>query len=210
MTPSEQFIESEIPPSVRLHFPKVIQTAYGIVREIRREHRWLAGKSVVEGHMRAWAVDFGFSQLIESGKWTPRKVDWPKYPNETGAYLRIFTQNAVVTVSQLVNCWEPPRKALFRDNARFLNERYLFEYMEPERVNDMGHLIIGHGYQQLSFVQVAMPHPENRHAWLASSRNILNELHDASSDLAPVEEVAADTAMQIKSDLLKRLSENAG
>ena len=54
------------------------------------------------------------------------------------------------------------------------------------------------------------PHPEHKHRWLAKSANILNELHDASNDLVPVEEVNDDSGVQIKTEVLKRLSENAG
>jgi hypothetical protein len=65
-------------------------------------------------------------------------------------------------------------------------------------------LILGHGYQDLAFIQIGVPNPDGL-GYLATSGNILNSIYDATLDLVPVEEVSPEEVVTLKQQLEKRL-----
>ncbi len=208
MADATQFINEEVPPQQRALLPKSHQQAYDAVDEWIQENKWLRIPTVQPGHLRAWAVDFALIQLIEFGAWPVRKYEWADFTRPTGKYLKIFTANAVLTVSQLADLTAQPRTAVFRQNASFNNQTFLFPEFAPEISDELPHLILTHGHQQLNFITIAMPHPEDKNAWLASTPNLLNELREVSSELAPPEAVDVQPMLTIKSELTKRLKAN--
>lgn len=208
MADASKFIDAEITPATRAMFPKACRQAYDAVDQWVQENKWLTIPTVQKGHLRAWAVDFALTQLMESGVWPVRRYEWADFTRPTGKYLKIFTTNAILTVSQLADASSQPRRAVFRQNAAFNNQPFLFAEFAPEMPEDIPHLILSHGYQELAFIQVGMPHPEDKNSWLASTPNILSEIHDASSDLAPPEAIGVEPVLKIKQQLAKRLAAN--
>ena len=209
MADATQFINEEVPPQYRAFLPKTHQQAYDAVDQWLQENKWLSVPTVQPGHLRAWAVDFALVQLIEAGGWPVQKYEWASFTRPTGKYLKIFTKNAVLTISQLADPDAQPRSAVFRQNAAFNNQPFLFPEFAPEISEDLPHLIITHGYQQLNFIRIGMPHPEDKTAWLGSTPNILDELREVSSELAPPEAVDIEPVLTIKSELKKRAEGNA-
>lgn len=204
------FINSEIPAVVRAQFPKICGRAYDAVEQLARDHAFLRTPRArwERGDLRSLAVESAFEQLIESGAWRVKSHTWESYARPTGVYLCIFTENAVVTISQLIDAREQPREAVFRENARFNNQTFLaLPGLPPEPSSDRPHLIIGHGYQKLNFIHIGMPHPEKPKAWLERTRNLLDEVHDASSDAVPPE-AAAEAVVTLKERVKRRMVTN--
>ena len=211
-TLSETFIQQEVPVDVRALFPQRFQSAYDAVDALTREYRFLQTPTAkyTKGHLIALAVEHGLQALIDSGKWSVRDYSYVSYTKPTGKYLRIETQNSIVTISQLQQRRRQPRKATFRQNAKFNNAPFLnfIEFPGPLEEGTVPHLIIGHGYQTLTFVQVGIPHPEHKHEWLALTRNAFDELREVTSDLVPEEAPNVEATLELKEAVKKRIQDN--
>jgi hypothetical protein len=115
-------------------------------------------------------------------------------------------------VSQIQGEGAQPRRAVFRANYSLSNQE-LFEFEAAEVAKSLAgtdgrkHLILGHGYQDLTFIQIGVPSPDGD-GYLATSGNILNSIYDATPDVVPVEEVSAEEVMTLKQQLKRKLSAN--
>jgi hypothetical protein len=75
-----------------------------------------------------------------------------------------------------------PRKADFRKNLRLSNQT-LFQFEEEALEKELGetgtrfHLILGHGYQELDFVQIGAPKPDGD-GYIGETGNIMDEIRD--------------------------------
>jgi hypothetical protein len=208
MADAKQFIYNEIAPKTRTLFPRICRQAYNAVDLWVQENEWLQIPTVQKGHLRAWALDYALIQAINSGSWPTRKYEWCDFTRPTGKYLKIFTPNGVLTVSQLPDPKSQPRHAVFRENAAFRNQPFLFPEFAPDVTEDLPHLILTHGYQDLTFIQIGMPHPDDNGGWLATTPNLLDEIHETASDLAPAEAVGIEPVLKIKEQLAKRIAAN--
>ena len=134
------------------------------------------------------AASFELQQLVRSGD-LPFDGRWECHARPTGQHFVLYTRRAKLTTSQLADPSKKPRRAEFRENYAEDNATYLFPELMPQR-DDTGKrlLHILHGYQGLSFIHLAYPHPEeNRHIY--RSQNLLKLPHEISRDpdLAPPE-----------------------
>lgn len=212
MNEAEKFIEDEMPAVHRAALPKALKTAYDAVDLTISETPYLktpSARMTARGNLLPYAVDYALQGLIDSGKW-PFAYEYDFFARPTGKHLKILTANAVVTVSQLQAEDLKPRKATFRDNYCFENQGlFAFEkdalakFIDAKRKK---HLILGHGYQDLTFIQIGLPRPDGD-GYLARTGNILQSIHDASADLAPVEEVTEEV-IQLKKQLKKKIAQN--
>lgn len=214
MKTGDDYIEQEVPLLDRVIFPQVAAAAYKAVEDLVSETPFLQCPPAVlaRGHLNAWAMDFGFSQLIESGRWKVEGYDWAWFNRPTGKYLRIFTKKSIMTISQLPDTSHQPRQADFRENdgydpqaklALFPDEKDLTSIKRP-------HLLLVHGYHKLDFIHVAMPNPNKQPVWLGLSKNILEEMHEIDTLLMPTEGPAVAPTITIKEHLKKEIRDNHG
>jgi hypothetical protein len=124
--------------------------------------------------------------------------------------LAILTPNAVITISQLQAGGSQPRWAGFRENYSLSNQ-ILFGFEREALRKRFGdrrkHLILGHGYQELSFVQIGVPSPDGV-GYMATTQNILDEIRDATPDVVPAEEVPARELVTLKERLQRKLRDD--
>lgn len=214
MNDAEKFIEQEIPLTYRCALPRALKTAYDAVELTIGETPFLqvpTARMVARGYLLSFAVDYALQGLMDKGEW-PFKYEYDFFARPTGKHLKILTPNAVVTVSQLQHGDLQPRSAEFRRNYSLSNQTLFgFEAEELERTigtNGQKHLILGHGYQELDFIQIGVPNPDGV-GYLARTRNILTEIHDATPDVAPVEQVEAGEVVTLKEKLQRKLANGA-
>ena len=205
---STEFIEAEVPILVRALFPQALSAAYQAVEDLVNENPILQVPSFQKGDLIAAATDFALYNLVNSKRWPDVTASWEWFSRPTGRYLEIRTKNARTSVSQLTFIDQPPRHAIFRKNARFYNQRFLFEEMTPPST-DIPHLVIGHGYQDLAFIVVGMPHPDKPDVWLDRSKNVFDELYVIENGLAPVEAADAEAVLSLK-ELIKKQAKEYG
>ena len=212
MKDADLFIDEEVPQVDRMLFPKTFKSAYDAVDELVADTPFLQcpTAALARGHLKAWAVDFGVSQLIESGQWKVEGYDWGWFGGNTGRYLRVFTKSSVLTVSQLADKFHQPRDADFRSNGAFDPQTPLFllpgekDFVSRKRP----HLLLIHGYHKLEFIHVAMPNPDKSPVWFGITNNLLFEIHTVSSGLAPAEGPSEAPVPTIKEQLKKHIRDN--
>jgi hypothetical protein len=206
----EEFVESEILPTDRALIVPTGRRAYAAARNLMQETGFLqtpAAEISAFGHLVAYAMDFAFEGLIKSGRWN-FDFSWRAFQRPTGKHLCIFTKNAVLTISQLIEADKQPRRAEFRENYKFANQAFLFPELEPEfDPSDKPHMILGHGYHTMRFAHLGIPSPEHRETWLYQSKNLVNMIHDATDDVAPVEE-AVDEQLTLKEQIKRHVRDN--
>lgn len=209
MKTAMDLIEAEYPLTLRAVVPGICKRAYGVVDALAKENLLLQSPGVQLGHLRAWAVEFALQQAIDAGEFRVAGYEWVAYEKNTGHFLRVHTEGAVLTTSQLVDPMRRPRRASHRQNASFNNQQCLPGF-EPEQAAGNPHLILIHGYQNLNFIHFAMPNPDEADVpWLGMSRNLLSEMYLVTNELAPVEAQNVEAVLSIK-DALKGKVSNDG
>lgn len=203
----QDFIQQEIPPVLQTLIPRACISAYRAVDEVFKASSFLSVPSAAfgKGHLVAWAVDFAMENLIRSGKW-PFDHKWEYFDQPTGKYLKIFTPEAVVTINQLPDPITTPRSANFRSNHRFNNQYFLdLPQFKNEIVDeDRPHLIIAHGYQELSFAQICVPHPDaDCNYWLYRTPNLMRGLQEISEDF-PASEESGEVVVTLKEKIAEK------
>jgi hypothetical protein len=212
MKNAEQFINQEVTETDRAFFPNAFKAAYAAVTDLVSQTPFLKcpPASLARGHLKAWAIDFAISQLIEAGKWKVEGYDWAWYNRKTGKYLRVFTKEAVITVNQIADKCKQPRSAEFRANGAYDPQETLFLLPNEKNFASIKRplLLLIHGYHDLSFIHLAMPNPEKIPAWFGMSKNILTEVQDVSSGLAPAEGPSTVQIPTIKEQLRKKIKDH--
>lgn len=201
------FIDAELPRPIRSLFPRMFQLGYSAVSSLAKDTKFLTIPTTLNalGHLRVVAVEHAIVQAINEGL-INIDYDWADFSKPTGKYLRLRTKNSLVTISQLAHRAAFPRRAIFRENAR-LNNQLLFDFEEFKkemRLQGVAHLVLGHGYHELYFLNVNVPHPTKSH-WLYQSRNLLTELHEVVTGLPPIEQPDENQLGRLKEELLRKL-----
>lgn len=204
---AREFIDGQIPLPLQGLLPKAIGAAYGEVEKLRKGTAFLQSQSAVfgRGHLLAWAVDFEIFKLVRDGHW-PYECEWVPFHRPTGNYLRIDTGKAFATVSQLTEMGEGPRFAQFRSNAALSNHPLLpFDTFAKEAaLNERGHLVIGHGYQQLNFIIIGAPHPKRPKSWIDRTDNILRRTHtELPAEKSSVTETGGGNQAHVEGEHIK-------
>lgn len=173
---AREFIDEQVAIPLQNMLPGAVRAAYDAVARLVKFETFLGIESAIfgRGHLLAWAVDYELFKLIRDGHW-PFDCEWRPFHRPTGMYLRIDTGEAFVTISQLQEMGEGPRMAKFRSNASLSNAPFLpyDEFTREAADADRGHLVVGHGYQQLNFIIIGAPHPERPKSWIDRTDNIL-------------------------------------
>lgn len=204
-----QFMDEQLPPAYRSHLPRALGAAYDAVDALMKDVPIFqtASARFGRGHLISWAVDFQIQSLLESGKW-PFDYTWAWFDDPTGQYIKILLPSSVMTINQLADKTKRPRYAVFRSNQAVNNEPLLpYREIEEEiRIAGLPHLILGHGYKFLNFVQIGLPCPgEHEYGYIYRTPNILDQVHEVVSDRPPIEGADREPIVKLKEKLSKKI-----
>ena len=209
----ETFLGDQIDRKFWSVFPTSIRSAYAAVDLLIEEQPILQVVSAEQnrGRVISWATDLALVRAITTGA-LPFEFEWRTWDKPTGRYLAIHLSHSVLSVSQVADPNRQPRAVRFRENGR-LNNSMLFPFEELEeelRVKGLPHFLLIHGYQNLDFVHLAVPHPNHRTKFSYRSQNLLDLPHAVSSDLPPVENTEADLdgVISLKEEIEKWIKDN--
>jgi len=183
MTPvnPKHFVDFEFPAAIRAQVPAALRAAYVAVSTLYQTDQIFQARSAIvgKGHVVGWAVDRQFERLIEIGK-LPYDCRWVSFEKPTGQYLQIRLGASTMSISQLPEPTALPRHADFRHNRALNNAPFLDlrEFDDEREISGLPHLILGHGYQELTFAQVGVLHPNaQRFGWIYRTPNLLELPH---------------------------------
>lgn len=209
---AELFLLDQVPNSQRALIPTALRSAYRQIDFLVKEEDLFKIPSAEDnrGRLIAWAVDFAIIRLIEAGQLKVDDYRWMHFSKPTGRYLEIRLPHSKLTISQIKYPERQPRDAVFRANARLNNEPFLDlpEFREEEIVHGLPHLLLIHGYQELNFVHLAVPHALHDRNYLYKTDNLLNMPHEIILDTPPVEHTDYDAAMTLKDEIEKWRRDN--
>ncbi|CFX36120.1 conserved protein of unknown function [Candidatus Filomicrobium marinum] len=182
VNPAQQLADEEFAPNLRPLVPPALKRAYATVEHVIDEQPWLATPSARygRGDLVRLASEYEFYKLIQTGA-LPFEPSWEPYSRPTGKHLVMRTKRALITINQVESPSTMPRKAVFRNTFGLPNTSFLFEdwNREIEERADRKHLLLVHGYQELTFSNLAMPNVETKQiAW--KSANLLDLPHQVT------------------------------
>ena len=208
---AEQFLLDQVPTRHRVLFPPVLKNAYAAVEQIVKAEPIFQIPSAEDnrGRLVSWAVDFGIKNLIESGRW-PVDYRWATFAKPTGRYLQVRLSHSVLSISQVADRKAQPRDVVFRQNARLNNEPYLAleEFDDTRAIAGLPSFLFVHGYQELAFAHLGVPHSNHRRAYIYQTSNLMDLPHEITSDVPPVEETDTEAVMSLKEEIEKWRRDN--
>lgn len=207
----QHFIDSEFPPVLRAYVPSALASAYTAVDELYDTVLLFTVTSARfnKGHVISWAVDFQIERLLKDGK-LPFDYKWVPFDQPTGKYLQIYLPASTLSISQLPLPAAVPRHASFRHN-RVLNNAPLLdfpEFQKEQRVTGLPHLILAHGYQQLSFAHIGVCDPESA-GWIYRTPNLLKMPHAIESAEPKAEAADVDAEVTLREELMRWARDHA-
>ena len=192
---AKHFVDIEFPLTYRALVPSALQAAYNAVDALYKEDALFDVETarIGRGHIVAWAVDRQVERLIIGGK-LPVDYRWAPFERPTGKFLQIRLASSTLSINQLAHGTDVPRDAYFRTN-RVLNNNPLLplnaEIEDERKVAGLPHLILTHGYQELTFAHIGALHPRSKKfGWIYRTPNLLKQLHVVKLDPVPEEEAA--------------------
>jgi len=203
MNKSEAFLLDQVPLVRRSKIPTIMKTAYAAAKAI------IDGEPILQvptaednwGRIVQWAVDFGFHRLVESGEW-PYEVCWRPFAKPTGRYLEIIASHSVITISQTPDPKKQPRDVVFRYNKRLNNQGRLAGILgDEEPTAGLPHILLLHGYQQLDFAHLAIPHEHHRRGHLYRTPNLMLMPHEMATPEPPMEDTDIEAVMTLKEEI---------
>jgi hypothetical protein len=195
---AELFLDEQLPHKHQALVVPALRSAYESVEALIAETDFLQISSAQPGHLRAWAADLAVKRLIETGKW-PYDFDWQPFKRDTGNWLRVRLPESVMSVHQLAEASNTPRKAEYRSNGFFNNQGVLElpELVEERRLDGLPHLVLTHGHNDLSFIHIGLPSTDGR-GYIARSQNLLKHLHVVETGVAPPEGVGVEPDVKLR------------
>ena len=216
------FLKDQVPARHQVLLPTVLKQAYDAVQIIVANEPILQTPNAQDnkGRLVSWAVDHGVVKLIESGRW-PVRYRWSVYGHvdqnterfsQTGRYLEILLSHSTMTISQVADPTKQPRDAKFRENARLINDPFIpeLEMDEDRAVNGLPSFLFVHGYQELRFAHLCVPHARHHRRYIYRTGNLLLLPHEVPSDTAPVENTDVEATMTLKEEIDKWRKDHGG
>jgi len=193
--PAQDLIDEEFPSVLRPLVPPALRRAYAIADRVMEEPFLCTPSGRYQrGDLILKATEFEFRRLIDAGS-LPFEPAWEPYAAPTGKHLVMRSKRARITVNQIASPKQKPRPAKFRDNYGVTNTEYLWaEWNEEARAEgSLKHLVLLHGYQDLVFAKIALPHPtEQKLIW--GTGNLMDLLHEVPDEQrGPYEEGPAES-----------------
>jgi hypothetical protein len=210
---AERFLLDQIPIVHRALIPTTLKTAYSAARVMAKNEPILQVPSAENnrGRLISWAVDFGFERLIKTGQW-PVDYRWRNFAKPTGRYLEIRLSHSVLSISQISNPKQQPRDVVFRENARLENRQFtLFPELEEDReISGLPHFLLVHGYQDLSFAHITVPHVDHGRGYLYRTPNLMMMPHAVPADEPLPEDTDAEAIITLKEEIEKWQRDHGG
>jgi hypothetical protein len=183
VNPAQDLIDSEFPEIYRPLIPAALKRAYASADEAYERLDYLGTPSgrFHRGDLIVLATEFEFLRLMKESH-LPFEPVWNDYASPTGKHLVMVSPSAKITISQVEYPHKKPRSAKFRDDLAVPNTPYLFKDWNEERERDDSkkHILLLHGYSDLRFSNLAMPHPQqNKLIWWTD--NLLKLPHEATT-----------------------------
>jgi hypothetical protein len=207
---AQSFLLDQIPLSVQRLLPPRLKLAYEAADQLIGGSPMLQVPTARDnrGRMISWAVDYSIKGLIESGDWA---VDyrWRTFTNPTGHYLEVRLPHATLSISQVSFYQEQPRNVVFRENARLANSQMdFFKQAGDDDAEEGGgapSFLLVHGYKELQFAHIGIPHKHHEHGYIYQTPNLLGLIHAVPpSDLPPPESaIDVDEILSLKADIEK-------
>lgn len=216
----EEFIDRSFPVDYQRHLPRAFRTAYADVDDTLATVPFLRAPSgrQLRGYLINAAVDLQLTHLMESGRLPrgrSRKVQFEPNDSNTAKHLEIVFDDCIVTVSQVSSPRAFPRDADFRNNLRLSNQPGLpFAELEADAVpDDKPHLVITHGYKQLDFICIGVPHDKHR-TWHFQKRILVAKVDGGNASpfdsARPIEDQAVVKLKPTVERALKKRRDDAG
>lgn len=203
MTEGEAFLLDQVPLVHRTKIPTTLKTAYAAAKAVIDAEPILQVPSARDnaGRIIQWAVDLGFQRLVETGGW-PYTARWRTFALPTGRYLEILTPYSVITISQSADPKKQPRDVVFRNNKRLNNQGRFKEILgDVEPAFGLPHILLLHGYQQLNFAHLAIPHENKRKGFHARTTNLMLLPHEITSSEPEMEQTDIEAVMTLKDEI---------
>jgi hypothetical protein len=215
----EQFLQDQIPSKIRRLIPPRLKAAYAAAELLVDGNPMLQIPTARDdrGRITSWAVDFAIKGMVESQEW-PVDFRWTPFARPTGVYLEVILPHSRLSVCQ-VSIWnEQPRDVAFRQNARIGNYQFHlpgFEGDDEDTADAMTasgpiSLLLVHGYKQLEFAHIGIPHKHHQHGYIHQTPNLMRMLYEVEPpDSPPPErEVNLDELMSLKEEIARRLRDD--
>jgi hypothetical protein len=208
---AKYFVDAEFPSAHRAVIPPALRAAYKAVEQLYENEPLFSVESarINKGHVVAWAVDRQIERLLTSSQ-LPYDYRWCPFERPTGKYLQIRLPTSTLSISQLALATDVPRHAHFRQNRILSNAPFLdLEGFEEEsRISGLPHLILTHGYQELSFTHIGVLHPEpQQFGWIYRTPNLLKEIHVVETEMPAEEAADAEAIVTLRDDISRWLRE---
>ena len=193
--PAQDFLNEEFPPALRHILPSALRRAYGTASRVIEAEDFLQtpGARLQRGDLIAHATEHEVMRLVQTQA-LPFEATWEPYARPTGKHLVVWTKRGRLTINQVEDWKKKPREAEFRSNYSMTNIGYLFKFMtdEDKSRKERKHILLLHGYQELNFCHLTVPHAlQNYH--LARSPNLMLMPHVIVKDERPREEGPTDS-----------------
>jgi hypothetical protein len=215
-TIAEQFVLDQVPLRYRALIPPVLRDARAAAAALAKAEPVLQVPSAEDNHGRlfSWAVDLGIEKLILSGRW-PVECRWRYFARPTGRYLEIRLSHSVMSISQVADPTVQPRDVKFRENARLNNQLsfQLSDFDDTRSVVGLPSFLLIHGKavcgkMENEFAHIGVPHPVHSRDYVYRTPNLMDMVHDVSSDLPPVEDTDTDAVLSLKEEIEKWRRDN--
>jgi hypothetical protein len=166
---AQDLIDEEFPSIYRPLVPAALKRAYASVDQAIDKMDFLGTPSgkFHRGDLVVLATEFEFLRLVKEGT-LPFDPVFEEYASATGKHLVLKSPRANITINQVDYPHKKPRWARFRDEMAVPTADYLFPDWNRAREEDATrkHVLLLHGYGQLRFSNLSVPHPsENRLVW---------------------------------------------
>lgn len=186
VTLAQDLLAEHFPPETRRLLVPALRRGYAAVdrlMEIEPIFATPAGR-FQKGDLNVLAVELELHRLTTAGR-LPFETAWEYYEAPTGKHLVLRSDAVRVTINQVKFMGQKPRHAAFRGSFGLPNMRYLFaDWNEAaERENHLPHVLLLHGYQDLSFAQLGVPNP-SANDLIECTSNLLWEPHEVAEPVA--------------------------
>ena len=208
------FLQDQWPRHLWPLVPTTLRQAYKAASDLADTDPILQVESARDNHGRliSWATDLAFKRLMDTDQ-LPFDYRWHSFTQPTGRYLEIRLSHSVATISQVADPAKQPRNVRFRENGRMNNEPFfdLPEFDDEHSVRGLPHLLIVHGYQELAFSHLAIPHPLHRRDYRYRTPNLMHLPHEVPGVGPAVEDTDTDfDATNLLKEEIKRWRRDHG
>lgn len=202
---AKDYVESEFPIRERIKLPPAFEAAYNAVDKLYRDDPLFEVTSAQfgKGHVVSWAVDLQIERMIKGGQ-LAYDYRWVPFEKPTGRFLQLRLAASTLSICQLPQATAIPRPADYRSNRILNNQLWLDlpEFEEEKRVTGLPHLILSHGCQALTFVQVGLLNRyQSQLYWSYRTPNMMKLPRAVTPDIPPAE--APDIEIEVSLRELK-------